>query len=162
MESSEKVLQALKEMGIPFEAVEHAAAVTTEEADAAIEGKEGVRTKTLFLTNKKKTAVFLVIMDDQKRLDMKKLAELIEQKQIKFGSPELLAEKMGLEPGIVSLFGLLNNEEKDIQVYLDKEMLAEEKVTFFANTNTMTLFLKMEDMYKFIENAGYSYTVIDL
>lgn len=149
-------------MEIPYESVVHPPAVTTEEADAFIEGREGVRTKTLFLCNKKKTAVFLVIMDDRKRLDMKKLAELIGQKQIKFGSPELLAEKMGLEPGIVSLFGLLNNEEKDIQVYLDQEMLSEEKVTFFANENTQTLFLTMDSMYTFMEKAGFSYTVIDL
>lgn len=162
MNPIEQVRKALEEMNIPFEKVDHPAAVTTEEADAYIEGLPGVRTKTLFLTNKKKTEVLMVIMDDDKRMDMKKLAERIGQKQIKFGSPELLFEKLGLEPGIVSLFGLLNNNDHDVKVYLDKEMLTESKVTFFANTNTQTVFLKMDDMYKFIKAAGYEYEIIDL
>ncbi len=50
--------------------VEHPPALTTEEADRYIEGVEGVRTKSMFLTNKKKTAFYLLIMDDQKQLDM--------------------------------------------------------------------------------------------
>lgn len=162
MNPIEQVRKALEEMEIPFEKLDHPAAVTTEEADAAIEGLPGVRTKTLFLTNKKKTEVFMVIMDEDKRMDMKMLAELVGQKQIKFGSPELLKEKLGLAPGIVSLFGLLNNADRDIKVYLDKEMLAEEKVTFFANTNTQTVFLKMDDMYRFIKACGYDYEIIDL
>lgn len=53
--------------------VEHPAALTTQEADYYIEGMEGVRTKSMFLTNKKKTAFYLLIMDDQKQLDMEAL-----------------------------------------------------------------------------------------
>lgn len=70
MEAYEKVVEMLNELDIPFEIVEHEPALTTEQADSFIEGIEGVRTKTMFLTNKKKTACYLVIMDDKKRLDM--------------------------------------------------------------------------------------------
>lgn len=86
MEAYEKVVEMLNELDIPFEIVEHEPALTTEQADSFIEGIEGVRTKTMFLTNKKKTAYYLVIMDDQKRLDMDLLKELIE-----FGWPLLRA-----------------------------------------------------------------------
>ena len=105
---------------------------------------------------------FLVIMDDRKRLDMKKLSELINEKGISFCSPGKLKEKMGLPPGVVSIFGLLNNHERDIRVYLDKEMLSERIVTFHANDNTKTVFVSTEDMYKFLEELGYEYFVIDL
>ncbi|EGO8429555.1 prolyl-tRNA synthetase associated domain-containing protein, partial [Enterococcus faecalis] len=59
--------------------VDHPPALTTEEADSFIEGIEGVRTKSMFLTNKKKMAYYLLIMDDQKRLDMNKLKEITKE-----------------------------------------------------------------------------------
>ena len=149
-------------MNIPYEGVEHPPALTTEEADNYIVGKEGVRTKTLFLTNKKKTAYYLVIMDDAKRLDMEYLAEILNEKRISFGSPERLMKKMGLPPGVVSIFGLLNNDEHDIKVYLDKEMLSERLMSFHANDNTKTIFISTEDMYKFITAIGYEYNIVEL
>jgi len=149
-------------MNIPYEVVEHPPALTTEEADNYIVGKEGVRTKTLFLTNKKKTAYYLVIMDDAKRLDMEYLAEILSEKRISFGSPERLMKKMGLPPGVVSIFGLLNNDEHDIKIYLDKEMLSERLTSFHPNDNTKTIFISTEDMYKFITAIGYEYNIVEL
>ncbi|QAT40955.1 prolyl-tRNA synthetase associated domain-containing protein [Clostridium sp. JN-9] len=162
MEQCEIVYEALKKMGITYDLVEHPPALTTEEADSYIAGKEGVRTKTLFLCNRKKTAYYLVIMDDKKRLDMKKLGEIINEKSMSLASPEKLMEKMSLAPGVVSLFGLLNNTEHDIKVCLDKEMLLEKYMSFHANDNTKTIFISTEDMYKFITTLGYEYSIIDL
>lgn len=112
MQQYEQVYQALKEMGIEYEVVEHPPAFTTEEADRYIDGKVGVRSKTLFLVNRNRSTFFLVIMDDSKRLDFKKLADLLSEKRVSFASSEQLMEKMQLSPGVVSLFGLLNNSEK--------------------------------------------------
>ncbi len=162
MEQCEIVYEALKKMGITYDLVEHPPALTTEEADSYIAGKEGVRTKTLFLCNRKKTAYYLVIMDDKKRLDMKKLGEIINEKSMSFASPEKLMEKMSLTSGVVSLFGLLNNTEHDIKVCLDKEMLSEKYMSFHANDNTKTIFISTEDMYKFITTLDYEYSIIDL
>ena len=125
MEAYEKVVEILNGLDIPFEIVEHEPALTTEQADSFIEGIEGVRTKTMFLTNKKKTAYYLLIMDDQKRLDMDLLKELIGANRVRMASPESLFEKMSLPAGVVSPFGLLNNAEKDIHVYFDKEIMSE-------------------------------------
>jgi Ala-tRNA(Pro) deacylase len=162
MERCQIVYEALEEMGIAYDIVEHPPALTTEEADSYIVGKEGVRTKTLFLCNRKKTAYYLVIMDDTRRLDMKRLGEIINEKSMSFGSPEKLMEKMSLCPGVVSLFGLLNNTEHDIKVCLDKEMLSEKYMSFHANDNTKTIFISTDDMYKFITTLGYEYSIIDL
>lgn len=162
MEQCQMVYEALKKMGITYDLVEHPPALTTEEADSYIAGKEGVRTKTLFLCNRKKTTYYLVIMDDKKRLDMKKLGKIINEKGMSFGSPEKLMEKMSLTPGVVSLFGLLNNTEHDIKVCLDKEMLSEKYMSFHANDNTKTIFISTDDMYKFITTLGYEYSIIDL
>lgn len=162
MEQYRFVLDTLEEMKIPYSIIEHPPALTTEEADSYIEGMEGVRTKTLFLCNKKGAAYYLLIMDGSKRLDIKKLELLISDKKIRFCSPEQLMDKMGLTPGSVSLFGLLNNTGKDIVVLLDREMLKERLISFHPNDNTKTAFITIDDMYRFIGERGYTYTILDL
>lgn len=142
--------------------MEHEPALTTEQADSFIEGIEGVRTKTMFLTNKKKTEFYLLIMDDKKRLDMDIFKEIVASKQIKMASKNSLFEKMMLPPGVVSPFGLLNNEDKDIKVYIDKEIIDEERMCFHPNTNEKTIFLKTLDLLKFIESIGYDVNIVEI
>ena len=93
---------------------------------------------------------------------MERLAETLNEKRISFASPQRLMKKMGLSPGRVSIFGLLNNDEHDIKIHLDKEMLTERMITFHPNDNTKTIFISIEDMYKFITAIGYEYDLIDL
>lgn len=162
MDLYKKVEEKLNELNIPFEIVEHEPALTTEQADSFIEGIEGVRTKTMFLTNKKKTEFYLLIMDDKKRLDMDKFKEIVASKQIKMASENNLFEKMMLPPGIVSPFGLLNNEDKDIKVYIDKEIEGEERMCFHPNTNEKTIFLKTSDLLKFIESIDYIVNIVEI
>ena len=134
----------------------------TEHADKFIEGIEGIRTKTMFLTNKKKNKFYLIIMDDKKRLDINRFKEIVEEKQIKMASEELLFEKMMLQPGVVSPFGLLNNKDKDIQVYFDKEIVNEDRMSFHPNTNEKTIFIHANDLFKFLEEIGFLANVIEL
>lgn len=158
----QKVVDQLNELGIPFQIVEHELALTTEQADRFIEGIEGVRTKTMFLTNKKKRNFYLVIMDDAKRLDMDVFKDIVEEKQIKMASAETLNDKMMLPPGVVSPFGLLNNEDKDIHVYVDQEIVSEERMSFHPNTNEKTIFVNTEDLFTFLKAIGYEPHVIEL
>lgn len=149
MDLYKKVEEKLNELNIPFEIVEHEPALTTEQADSFIEGIEGVRTKTMFLTNKKKTEFYLLIMDDKKRLDMDKFKEIVSSKQIKMASENSLFEKMMLPPGVVSPFGLLNNEDED-------------RMCFHPNTNEKTLFLKTVDLLKYLESIEYKANIIEI
>ena len=158
----QKVVDQLNELGIPFQIVEHEPVLTTEQADRFIEGIEGVRTKTMFLTNKKKGNFYLVIMDDAKCLDMNVFKEIVEEKQIKMASAETLNDKMMLLPGTVSPFGLLNNRDKDIQVYFDQEIVSKEQMCFHPNTNEKTIFIKTEDLFSFLKAIGYEPHVIEL
>ena len=158
----QKVADTLNELGITFHIVEHEPALTTEQADHFIEGIEGVCTKTMFLTNKKKRNFYLVIMDDAKRLDMDVFKEFVEEKQIKMASAETLNDKMMLLPGTVSPFGLLNNRDKDIQVYFDQEIVSEERMCFHPNTNEKTIFVNTEDLFTFLKAIGYEAHVINL
>ena len=92
----------------------------------------------MFLTNKKKTAYYLVIMEDKKRLDMDFLKDLVGANRIRMASFDSLFEKMNLLAGAVSPFGLLNNADKDVQVYFDKEIMSEKRMSFHPNTNEKT------------------------
>ena len=158
----QKVLDKLNELGIPFQIVEHEPVLTTEQADRFIEGIEGIRTKTMFLTNKKKRNFYLVIIDDAKRLDMDVFKEIVEENRIKMASAETLNDKMMLLPGTVSPFGLLNNRDKDIQVYFDQEIVSEERMCFHPNTNEKTIFVNTEDLFTFLKAIGYEPQVIEL
>ena len=158
----DKVKEYLNSIGIEFKIVEHEPAYTTEEADKYIEGHDGVRIKTMFICNKKKTNYYMIIMDDSKRLDINKFKEIVSEKQMKMASEEALKEKLGIEPGMVSPFGLLNNDEKDVKIYMDKEIITEEIMTFHPNDNTKTLFITTKDLFKYFENIGYELNIIEL
>lgn len=150
----------LKSLDIPFEIVEHPPALTTEEADNYIEGIPGVRTKTMFLTNRKKTEFYLLIMDDQKELDMKAFKETIQANKVRMASSDSLMEKMSLPPGVVSPFGLLFNQDHDIQVYFDQEIVDQDRMSFHPNTNEKTIFLATQDLFKFLKAIDFNYDIV--
>ena len=162
MEQYKFVYDTLDKMQIAYDVVEHPPAFTTEDADKYIKDIDCIRTKTLFLCNKKKAAFYLLVLDQSKRLDFKKFEDLVSEKKIRFCSPEQLMEKMQLIPGAVSLFGILNNKEKDIRVILDKEMLTGQRISFHPNDNTKTVLISEEDMYRFIEEHGFEYKAIEI
>ena len=162
MDAYQQVANKLQELGITFDVVEHPPAFTTEQADSYIEGMEGVRTKSMFLTNKKKTQYYLLIMDDKKRLDMDDFKVQVGADRIRMASLDSLAEKMTLPAGTVSPFGLLNNEEKDVLVYFDKDIVSEDIMTFHPNTNEKTIFIKSKDLFRFLESIGFTYKFLTL
>ena len=162
MDAYQQVANTLQELGITFDVVELPLVFTTEQADSYIEGREGVRTKSMFLTNRKKTQYYLLIMDDKKRLDMDDFKVQVGADRIRMASLDSLAEKMTLPAGTVSPFGLLNNEEKDILVYFDKDIVSEDIMTFHPNTNEKTIFIKTQDLFRFLEAIDFSYEILTL
>ena len=162
MDAYQQVAEKLQELGITYNVVDHPPVFTTEQADSYIKDLEGVRTKSMFLTNKKKTQYYLLIMDDKKRLDMDDFKVQVGADRIRMASLDSLAEKMTLPAGTVSPFGLLNNEEKDIHVYFDKDIVSEDVMTFHPNTNEKTIFIKTQDLFRFLESIGFTYEVVTL
>lgn len=162
MDQYKMVENKLNKLEIDFKIVDHPPAFTTEEADKYIEGHDGVRTKSMFLTDRKKKNFYLVILDDYKRLDMDRFKDIVGEKKVKMASENSLMEKMKLPAGTVSPFGLLNNEDHDIKFFMDKEIADEEIMTFHPNTNDKTLFLKTKDLYKYLDNIGYEVNFIEL
>ena len=160
MDASKQVKHYLDTLKISYDIITHPAAYTTQEADRMIEGYQGVRTKTLFLTNKKKTAFYLVIMDDHEPFNFEAFSQLVHQKKVKFANDALLEDKLGLFPGCVSPFGLLNNHERDIEIFIAANIMHEDVMTFHPNINTETLFIQTQDLMTFFESLNYPVTLI--
>lgn len=116
----------------------------------------------MFLKDKKKN-FYLVIMDDAKRMDFKEFQELTGTKRISMAHDSDIENQLGLEAGIVSPFGIMNNAAHNIPIYFDQDMLAENiPLTFHPNINTHTIFLSAADLMKFIKAQGFDYQIIDL
>lgn len=161
MSDRDKLFEIFDKLDIKYDMVEHPAAETTEEADRYIEGKEGARTKNLFMANRKDRQYYLIVMDDQKMISIKDYNKLLDEKGMHFVHPEKILEILDQEVGIISVFGLINTDE-DIKVIFDKDMIDENEImTFHPDDNTKTVFLKNEDVFKFVKNAGYDYQIFD-
>lgn len=162
MDAYQQIAKKLQELGITYNVVDHPPVFTTEQADSYIKELEGVWTKSMFLTNKKKTQYYLLIMDDKKRLDMADFKVQVGADRIRMASLDSLVEKMNLPAGTVSPFGLLNNEEKDIHVYFDKDIISDDAMTFHPNTNEKTIFIKSKDLFRFLKSIGFTYEILIL
>lgn len=161
MSDRDKLFEIFDKLDIKYDMVEHPAAESTEAADRYIEGKEGARTKNLFMANRKDRQYYLIVMDDQKMISMKDYNKLLDEKGMHFVQPEKILEILDQEVGIISVFGLINTDE-DIKVIFDKDMIDENEImTFHPDDNTKTVFLKNEDVFKFVKNAGYDYQIFD-
>jgi Ala-tRNA(Pro) deacylase len=162
MSEKEKVYKVLEELEIPYKVTEHPAVYTAEEAEEYSHLLEGSRVKNLFLRDGKGRSHYLVIVDHDKMLDLKALESVIGKKRLGFASPRRLMKYLGLTPGSVSPFGLINDSEKKVKVFVDEVLKKEEKINFHPNDNTQTLTIKFSDLLKFLDWTGNSYVVTSI
>lgn len=153
------VEQFLKSNGTDFVLHEHPAVYTCEEAEKYYGDIPGLACKNLFLRNKGRNRYFLAILPANKKADLKKLSDVAGDK-LTFASPEELKDKLGLEPGAVSPFGLVNNIDRTVEVYIDKEVSDADIVSFHPNRNTATLELTGEMFKKFLKTTNNKIAII--
>ncbi len=155
------VLEKLREAHVEFQLFEHPAVFTVEEADQHWGDIPGGKSKNLFLRNRKGDTHYLVVVESNKRVDVKQLAERLQVTGgLSFASPERMMKCLGLTPGSVSLLGLLNDIERKVRVVVDEDLLEYDYLSCHPNVNTATVVLKREDLLGFIEGLGYEVRVI--
>lgn len=160
MISAPQINQKLQALGIPFRTINHPAVFTAEQADRYVRGEKFVRIKNLFLTTNKHNHYYLVLIEEHKRLDTKRFRQLTGTPRLTFASPAELQEKLGLTPGSVSPFGLLNNRDHDVQLFVDRDVATAATIGCHPNDNTMTTILATGDLLRFLRQAGFSVQVI--
>ena len=147
------IYEVLKELDIDYKKYDHEAVMNVMEADAEYEkiGLEGTRCKNLFLRNAKGKKHFLFVTEAHKEMNLAELGEFLDER-LSFASPERLEKYLGSERGRVSLLNLINDENHEVILVLDKEIAKAQKVGFHPETNEATLTLDKEGIQKFIEN----------
>lgn len=148
-------------LGIAATTHEHPPVFTVEEARAHCAHLPGQHCKSLFLKDKK-GGLWLVVARDDARVDLKALARHLGIGNVSFGKPELLAEILGVIPGAVTPFGLINDRERRVRVVLDRAMMAAALVNYHPLANDATTAVTPADLVRFIEATGHEHRAIDL
>ena len=158
--NAEKVMRILDERKIPYRFQEHPPIYTIEEMlDLDMDGKEDVA-KNLFLRDDKKRNYYLVVVREEKRVNLNELREKICSRRLTFASEEDLDRIMKLIRGSVTPLGILNDTEHLVQVYIDRSF--EHKIIgCHPNTNTATVWLETDDLVKLIEAHGNPVSFLD-
>lgn len=155
------IYEVLKNLNIAYEKYDHPAVFTVEEAKRHYRGDFG-ENKNLFLKSKKGDSFYLVVLESDKRLDLKKFASFFNENKLSFASPQSLFEFLNLTPGSVSPFGIINDASKSVKVIIDNGLLKYEKLGFHPNINTSTLIIKTNDFKKFLDQSGNIIIYVDL
>lgn len=157
----EDLLALLNDVGITFELHHHRAVFSVGEADEVDAAIPGAHTRNLFLRDKKGN-MFLVTLMAHTKIDLNKLAQLLGMGRISFGSPERLMTYLGVTPGSVTPFSIINDQDKKVTLVLDAEMMAQDIINFHPLINTMTVGLKPHDLLRFLEHINVSPNIMDL
>ncbi len=156
-----EVYEILRARGIPFEVTEHGAVWNMEDLAAVPLPYPSADAKNLFLRDEKKRAFFLLTVRGDKRVDLKAFAPRCGVKRLSFASPEDLMARLGLIPGAVSPLGVLNGLAKDVQLFLDRDFLADPGlVGVHPCDNTATVWLRAEDLAALARDSGVPVTLL--
>jgi Ala-tRNA(Pro) deacylase len=162
MANREKVLQVLESLGISYEIHEHPPVPTVEEALPYWGRIDATHCKNLFFRNHKGNRHYLVILRHDRQLNIRDLEQRLKQGKISFASPQRMEKYLGLTAGSVSVFGLINDRENHVHLFLDAALQSADKISFHPNENTATLVLSFESFLRFLDWSGNTYEFIKL
>jgi len=161
MLSPQQLLERLNALGIAHRTVEHAPVFTVEEAKAHRGDLPGHHIKNLFLRNKKEE-MWLVVAIEERRIDLKRLGERLGAGRLSFGSPERLRTYLGVEPGSVTPFAVINDTGHAVRLVLDAGLRAPGAINGHPLTNTMTTAVSLDDLLRFFAATGHVPQWLDL
>jgi Ala-tRNA(Pro) deacylase len=153
--SPDELFAYLDSLGVVHKTVRHPPLFTVEESQA-LRGKiPGAHTKNLFLRDKKGTAFLIVTLEDA-TIELRSLHRLVGASgRFSFGSADLMRELIGVEPGSVTPFAVINDKLLRVAVVLDAAMMAHAVLNFHPLVNTGTTAISREGLLKFLEATGH-------
>ncbi len=158
----EDLFERLAGLGIETETHEHPPLHTVAESKALRGDLPGGHIKNLFLRDKKKK-LWLVVAEEDRLVDLKALRRRLgAAKSLSFGSPDLLQEVLGVQPGTVTPFGLINDTEGRVTVILDADLLEHEIVNCHPLVNTATTAIRSADLVDFVRTCGHEPEIMKL
>ncbi len=162
MDIKKQVYDRLNELGIEYEVEEHEAAFTVEDIDRLGLFKKGTGCKNLFLRDASGKRHFLLVAPDHAEVDLKSVRAQLGCSRLSFGSAERLDRCLKLTQGSVSPFGVINDSECRVELIFDRSLIGNNCVGFHPNINTATVWVKFDDLLKFISANGNTIHYVDL
>ena len=157
----EELLARLDELGIAHSTVAHEPLFTVEQSKALRGQLPGGHTKNLFLRNKK-GRMWLVTCLEDRQVDLKALAAALEGGRFSFGSAERLMANLGVIPGAVTAFAVINDKAGAVQMVLDKGLLDHEVLHCHPLDNARTTAVSPEGLLRFLEAEGHAPQLLDM
>ena len=143
------LLDILREKNIDFQVHEHKPLYTVEDSEK-LRGKiDGSHTKNLFLKNKK-NEFFLFTCNERAKIDLKQFSKSINAKNLSFANENYLEKYLGIKPGSVSPYALLNDKKNNVSFYLDENLEKSDKINLHPLINDTTITMKTSDFINFI------------
>ena len=155
------LIRILNDNGFEYFVEKHAPLFTVEDSKSLRGQIEGAHSKNLFLKDAKAN-FFLISIEESASIDLKKTMQQIQSKKLSFAKPEYLQDILGIEPGSVSPFALLNDTKKQVKFYLDRSFLDSETVNFHPLINTATVNISPQNLIELIEKYHNPVNYIDL
>ncbi len=162
MNNREEVINYLNKQNIPFDLYEHPPVPTVEEALPYWKEIDSAHCKNLFFRNHKGNRHYLVILDHRRQLNIRDLEQRLKQGKISFASPKRMERYLGLTAGSVSAFGIINDRDNHVHLFIDEALQSAGRISFHPNENNATLVISFASFLRFLELSGNSYEFIAL
>ena len=146
MEKEIRTYDFLDGLGVEYDRVDHGPAMTMEDCKEADEILQATICKNLFLCNRQKTKFYLLMMPGDKAFKTKELSAQIQSARLSFASAEDMEKYLDIEPGAVSVMGLMNDKERRVQLLIDEDVLGGEYIGCHPCINTSSIRLKTKDL----------------
>lgn len=159
---NKKIFKILKKLDINYKLYEHEELFTCEQSQNIFHDLSIWHTKNLFLTNDKKSKYYLIVLSALKKADLKSLAQILWEKKFSFARENDLQKYLSIKPWSVSIFWLINDVEKQVNLIIDEYLRNGEKIFAHPNINTQTLELKTSDIKKFLKIFDINYKIIKI
>lgn len=160
-----RVYDFLDKLGIEYDRVDHKdnAAATMEDCAIIDQTLGTIMCKNLFLCNQQKTAFYLLLMPADKPFKTKEITKQINSARLSFATPEFMLKYLDIEPGAVSLMGLMNDKDGVVRLLVDEDLLKEEYLGCHPCVNTASIRIKTSDAFgKFINEVKHPMTKVHL
>lgn len=158
-----RVYDLLDRLGIGYQRVDHEPAMTMEACEAVDESLGTLMCKNLFLCNRQKTAFYLLLMPGDKKFKTKELSAQINSARLSFAEAEDMLNYLDIEPGAVSIMGLMNDKAHGVRLLVDEDVKAGEYIGCHPCVNTSSLKIKTSDIFEiFLPAVGHEAEIVHL
>jgi Ala-tRNA(Pro) deacylase len=162
MRGQAELYDLLNKLDIKFEYYEHPPLATIDDALEYWNNIDSGKCKNIFFRNHKGYRHYLVILEHLSQLNIHDLEKRLKQGKLSFSSDKRLKKYLGLEPGSVSPFGLINDTEKHVHLFIDEKLMDYQKLAFHPNINTATLVISRAGFLRFLEYMGNTFEFLKL